>query len=311
MKLALFLGCQIPARLMQYEAASRAVVASLGLDVADIEEFNCCGYPLRNISFKACILLSARNLALAERKQRDIVSLCQCCFGTLAKVNRMLQEDSQLRNEINETLEQEGLTYKGSVQVKHLLQVLYHDVGVDALRERVKRRYEGLRVATHYGCHVLRPSSVVQFDDPVNPTLFDRLVEVTGARSVQWPMRLECCGAPLRGINDELSTQLTTKKIEDGKRAGSQCLCVACPYCHIQFETVQDTRAQEGNGGDALPVVLYPQLLGLCLGIGAEQLGLDMNKIRDTRIEESLVSGGGEENVTSPTKEKEAQKHAA
>ena len=186
MKLALFLGCQIPARLMQYEAASRAVLASLGLDVADVEGFNCCGYPLRNISFKACILLSARNLALAERKQRDIVSLCQCCFGTLAKVNRMLQEDSQLRNEINETLEQEGLTYKGSVQVKHLLQVLYHDVGVEALRERVKRRHEGLRVATHYGCHVLRPSSVVQFDDPVNPTLFDRLVEVTGARSVQF-----------------------------------------------------------------------------------------------------------------------------
>lgn len=293
MKLALFLGCQIPARLMQYEAASRVVLDSLGLDVVDIGEFNCCGYPLRNISFKACILLSARNLALAEQRQCDIVCLCQCCFGTLAKVDHMLQEDSQLRHEVNERLEQEGLAYRGSVQVKHLLQVLYHDVGVDALRDGVKRRYEGLMVATHYGCHVLRPSSVVQFDDPVNPTLFDRLVEVTGARSVEWPMRLECCGAPVRGINDALSTQVTTKKLEDGKRAGSQCLCVACPYCHMQFETVQDARSAEGNGGDPLSVLLYPQLLGLCLGIEPEQLGLEMNKIRGVRIEEFLGSARG------------------
>jgi heterodisulfide reductase subunit B len=282
---ALFLGCTIPARLQHYESAARAVLDRLDVGTIDIKEFNCCGYPLRNINFEAFVLLSARNLALAEKKGLDIITLCQCCFGTLKKAHVLLTGNESLRREVNAVLAKEGLHYEGGVEVWHLLQVLYHQVGVKTIKRHVMRPFAGLRIAAHYGCHVLRPSSVVQFDDPVSPTLFDELVKVTGAESVFWQRRLECCGAPLRGVNDELSTALTRKKLDDGMDAGADYLCVACPYCQIQFDTVQ------GGENHRLPSLLYPQLLGLCMGINKKALGLEANQVSLQGIEGFLAEG--------------------
>jgi len=279
MKYALFLGCTIPARVKQYESASRAVLKALNVGVVDIREFNCCGYPLRNIDFKAFVLLSARNLALAERDDLDIITLCQCCFGSLKKANHLLKEDASLRNEVNSHLEKEGLRYQGGIEVKHLLEVLYHDVGMTAIQKELTQMYEGLPIAAHYGCHILRPSQVVQFDDPVSPTIFDQLIEITGAHTIYWPQRLECCGAPLCGINDELSMDLSKKKLDSGRQLGAEYVCVACPYCHLQFDTVQERMFAGKQRSDRLPSILYPQLLGLCMGIDEKALGLEMNRI--------------------------------
>ena len=139
MKFALFLGCQIPVRLKQYETSSRAILERLGVELVDIEEFNCCGYPLRNIEFKAFLISSARNLALAEKKKLDVMTLCQCCYGSLKKADFLLKENASLRNEVNAILEREGLPYEGEVEVKHLLSVLHQEVGdrKSVVRERV------------------------------------------------------------------------------------------------------------------------------------------------------------------------------
>ena len=288
---ALFLGCTIPARLQEYESAARAVLEELDVRVIDIKEFNCCGYPLRNINFEAFTLLSARNLALAERQGLDVLALCQCCFGTLKKAQVLLREDEALRKAVNAVLAKEGLHYKQGVEVRHLLQVLYHEVGIKSIKKHIARPFAGLNIAAHYGCHVLRPSSVVNFDDPVSPTLFDELVEVTGAESVPWQRRLECCGAPLRGVNDELSMAMTRQKLEDGAQAGADYLCVACPYCQIQFDTVQSGMAAKGAGNHRLPTLLYPQLLGLCMGITEKALGLEANQVPAKGIEKFLAQG--------------------
>jgi len=289
MKYALFLGCNIPARLNQYETSSRAVLEKLGVGLVDIREFNCCGYPLRNIDFKVFLLSSARNLALAEKKSLNMMALCKCCYGSLKKADYLIKENASLRKEVNKSLEKEGLKYEGGVEVKHLLSVLYHEVGLASIKEKVTKAFKGLKIATHYGCHVLRPSQIVRFDDPVTPTLFDKLVEATGAESIDWPMRLECCGAPLWGINDELSIDLTLKKLNDGKRSGGDYICAACTYCHIQFDTVQKMILSQRNLNHPLPSILYPQLLGLSMGIDSETLGLKMNKISISGIEELLT----------------------
>jgi heterodisulfide reductase subunit B len=123
----------------------------------------------------------------------------------------------------------------------------------------------------------------------VAPSIFDQLVEATGAESVPWPMRLECCGAPLWGINDELSMDLTLKKLNDGKESGAKYLCVACPYCHLQFDTVQKKIIAQRGVNHPLPSILYPQLLGLSLGIDREILGLKMNQIPSSGIEKLLI----------------------
>ena len=174
------------------------------------------------------------------------------------------------------------------LEIKHLLSVLYHEVGIDAIKEKVVRPFQELKIATHYGCHALRPSEVVQFDDPVNPTLFDALVEATGAESIDWQARLDCCGAPLFGVNDDLSMDLMEKKVTNARESGAEYLCVGCPYCHIQFDTVQTMLHRERSGNHLLPPILYPQLLGLSLGIESHVLGLEMNRIEIAGIERHL-----------------------
>ncbi|MBW2569518.1 MAG: CoB--CoM heterodisulfide reductase iron-sulfur subunit B family protein [Deltaproteobacteria bacterium] len=279
MKYALFLGCNIPARVSQYEDSSRAVLEKAGVEIVDIRDFNCCGYPMRNSDRKSFILSSARNLALAEKEGLNILTLCKCCFGSLKNAEYLLKEDSNLHEEVNRTLAENGLKYEGRVEVKHLLSVLYHDVGIDALKSKLSVIYKNLKVATHYGCHALRPSRVTQFDDPVAPKIFDELVEITGAESIDWSEKLECCGAPLTGINDELSMGLTARKLESGRKAGADYLCSACPYCQMQFDAVQNMMISHNRNNDYLASILYSQLLGLCMGIDKETLGIGMNQL--------------------------------
>ena len=286
MEYAVFLGCNIPARLNQYETSTRAVLEKLGVGWVDIRDFNCCGYPLRNIDFKVFLLSSARNLALAEKRRLNVMALCKCCYGSLKKADYLMKDNASLRQEVNKTLEKEGLRYEGGVEVKHYLPVLYHEVGLTSIKEKVKKPFKGLKIATHYGCHALRPSQIVQFDDPVSPSLFDQLVEVTGAESITWPMKLECCGAPLWGIHDELSTDLTLKKLKNGRESGADYVCAACTYCQIQFDTVQQMILSRRGLNHPLPSILYPQLLGLSMGIDSGTLGLKMNKIPISEIEQ-------------------------
>lgn len=279
MKYAFFLGCNIPARLEQYESASRAVLSRLGVGLIDYRDFTCCGYPLRNVDRKAYLLSAAGNLALAERDGVNILSLCKCCFGSLKEAQYLLGGSETLRREINDLLKPRDLAYEGRVEVKHLLSVLYHDVGLDALKKKMTRKMKDLKIATHYGCHALRPSKVTQFDDPVAPTLFDELVRATGAESVEWSEKLNCCGAPLMGINDRISMDLTQKKLDSGRESGADFLCTACPYCQLQFDQVQSMMASDGATGGSLPSILYAQLLGLCMGVDEKVLGLRKNQV--------------------------------
>ena len=285
MKFALFLGCNIPARLSQYESSARAVLERLNVTLVDIKEFNCCGYPVRNFDHEAFVLSSARNFALAAQQGLDIICLCKCCYGSLKKASFLLKEDASLRERINSRLAGEGLKYEKHVETKHLLSVLFNDVGVDAIKAKIQRPFKDLKIATHYGCHALRPSKVVEFDDPVNPTIFDRLVEATGAKSVDWQSKLECCGAPLFGVNDNLSMDLTEKKLAGGKESGAAYLCTACPYCQMQFDTVQKMISKARGTNHELPSVIYSQLLGMSMGIENGRLGLDQNQVKLDKLQ--------------------------
>jgi heterodisulfide reductase subunit B len=276
---AFFIGCQIPARIPQYESASRAVLERLGVELKDYPLFNCCGYPMRNASATAFVLSAARNIALAEDAGLDMLVLCKCCFGSLKAAEHLLEKDAALKEEINAHLKKHDLRYSGTIQIRHLLSVLFHDVGLDAIRKQVLQLFENLNIAAHTGCHALRPSKVTRFDNPISPVVFDSLVELTGARPVRWEAALECCGAPLTGVNDSLSGDLTTKKLDSAKGAGAGFLCTACPYCQLQFDTVQEILMSERKRPRALPSILYPQLLGICMGIDDGKLGLGMNRI--------------------------------
>lgn len=261
-----FPGCQINPALPQYGRSTRAVMAALDIELVD-RELNCCGYPMRDQDLTASILAAARNLALTARAGLALMTPCQCCYGQLKHADYWLREKQDLRRYVNTILQDEGLAWEAGIGVYHLLQVLFEDIGVETIRARIRRPLQGLKIAAHYGCHALRPGRVVQFDNPLAPTLFEKLVEATGATAVDWPLRLECCGHPLKGKNDPLSLKLMERKIEDARQSGAQLLTTACTYCQIQFDAVHSARGLEAPNGPDLPAVLYSQILGRAMGL--------------------------------------------
>jgi len=278
LKFALFSGCKIPFHLPQYERATRAILNVLEVELTDLE-FNCCGYPVRHRSFEAFILAAARNIAMAEAKGLDILTPCKCCFGSLKHAAFWLKENKSLREKTNRLLGRENLKWEGNIRIRHLLSVLAEDVGIEAIHKKIKRSYQGLKIAAHYGCHALRPANVVGFDNPLAPTIFERLLAVTGARSVDWPRRLDCCGNPLWEKNNGLSLYLMHQKLEDAAQSGAQAICTACTYCQIQFDAIRADHLVDNSFRRQLPAILYPQLLGLCLQLPRESLGLGENKL--------------------------------
>jgi len=216
--------------------------------------------------------------------------MCKCCYGSLKKAEHFLKQDPDLKAEINRILAKEHLECKNNVPVKHLLSVLYHDVGLERLKENISKAYSGLQIAVSYGCHALRPSTVTGFDDPVSPKIFDELVEATGAFSVEWTRKLDCCGAPLTGINDRLAMDMARKKIESAREAGAQFICTACPYTHLQFDGVQMRMSAQSENSEPLAPILYSQLLGLCMGIDEITLGISKNEIDLSRITSFLMT---------------------
>lgn len=275
---ALFLGCKIPASLPQYESAARAVLGQLGASLSTLPEFGCCGYPLRNIDQKAFVLSSARNIALAEKQGLDLLTLCQCGYGTLRMADHLLKENGALLKETNSLLSREGLRYQGTTRIAHFLSVLFHDIGVETIRAQIRQPFVNLKVAPHYGCHALRPSRVMRFDHPASPRLFEQLVEVTGAQSVAWPLKSACCGGPLKGTDDTMSLDFAESKLEDAAQAGAHCVATACPYCQIQFDTVPHRMRFERGDIRVLPALLFAQLLGLALGLDRHILGMQLNQ---------------------------------
>ncbi|WP_243546639.1 CoB--CoM heterodisulfide reductase iron-sulfur subunit B family protein [Pseudodesulfovibrio tunisiensis] len=278
MKYAYFPGCKVAHHLPQYGLSVESVCRALDIELVHIE-FNCCGWPVRHESFEASIYSAARNLALAEDAGLSILTPCKCCFGSLKHAVSRLAHGGRLAGGTAELLDRDGLSLPDRPEVFHLLTVLAKHVGIDTLRGRVSRPLAGLAVACHYGCHALRPGDVTGFDDPLAPTIFERVVAALGAEPVNWDLRLECCGHPLRGRDDVISEALMRRKLEDAQTAGAQIVATACTYCQMQFDTERDRLDWRDPLRSAPPAVLISQLVGLALGLDSDCLGLGKNRI--------------------------------
>jgi heterodisulfide reductase subunit B len=286
LKYLLFLGCSIPYRVSAYEISTRKVAQKLGLELLEMPDYNCCGLPLDPVEHDLMLTLAARNLCIAEKQGLNIMTLCPGCAGTLRKVNKMLKEDKKMREKVNGYLNQIGLEFKGTVEVKHLMQVLAEDVGFERIKNAVQRPLSKLSVAEHNGCHVLRPTKYIGFDDPESPVMLKRLIEATGAKCLDYMDETECCGAPIVGVNDQIPLQLTREKLSHVKEVGAQMLITVCPFCHMMFDTNQMRIERLFNEVYGIPVLHYSQLLGLAMGFTPEELAL-----KELRVDASKLVG--------------------
>jgi len=217
--------------------------------------------------------MAAYNLALAEEKGLDILALCNGCVNSLKKANFLLKKNEDLKSEVNEILAKTGKEYKGTIEVKHLVQIFYEDIGIEKLKKKIKNPLK-LKVASHTGCHLIKPSYAMQFDDPEQPKILDELIEVTGAKSVDYMYKNMCCGQPIRGVNDEVSLKIAKEKLTHIKEANADCMITICPACNIQYDLGQLEIKSKFKEEYNIPVLHYPELLGLALGIDKKELGI-------------------------------------
>ena len=284
LKYLLFLGCAIPYRVVSYEISARKVAAKLGVELVEMPDYNCCGLPLDPADHDIMLTLAARNLCIAEKQGLNIMTLCPGCAGTLRKVNKILKEDKNLRETINEYLKDTGLEFKGTIEVKHLMQVLAEDVGMVRIKEKIQKPLSNLSVAEHNGCHVVRPQKLIGFDDPENPTILKNLIEVTGAKCLDYMDKTECCGAPIVGVNDKIPLSLARDKLSHIKAVKAQALITVCPFCHMMFDSNQSRIEKMFNETYGMPVLHYPQLLGLAMGFTPEELAMKELRVDASRV---------------------------
>jgi len=280
-----FLGCLIPYRLVSYEVSARRVLERLDVRLIEMPEFNCCGFPFAPANYELTLCLAARNLCQAEQKELSILTLCNGCFATLNETNKLLEEDGKLRERINGYLSRIGMEFKGGTTVKHLVHMLTEDVGLERLKEHVSIPLTGLRVAQHTGCHIVRPAKVVGHgDNPEDPKMLKDLIRVTGAECVDYMDEAECCGGPIIGVNEDVPFDLTREKLERVKAAGAQALITVCPSCHMMYDFNQPRIERAFNQKLGIPVLHYTQLLGLAMGIPAEELKLNQLRVKPTDL---------------------------
>ncbi len=277
---AVFWGCQIPARLPFIEKTIRLVLQRAGIELVDLPGFTCCPEKslVQGYSEEAWILAAARNLALAEQSGLPLLTPCNGCYSTLKTVLGDIRDSVELRAKVTARLREIGLELRGEVKVKHLIEVLHDDLTTDRIKKLVTRPLSGMRIAVHYGCHMMRPASRLRFDDPLHPEKYDLLVKALGAEAVQYETKMLCCGSALgnAGSQEEAAMMLRRKLMDLKGRADA--LTVVCPACFIQYDQRQFILQRQGEGLN-IPVFTYPELLGLAMGIPGEELGLREHRI--------------------------------
>ena len=275
-----FWGCTIPNRFPFLEKSMRLVLGKLGVRFKEIEGFTCCPekFLVMTLSEEAWHLTAARNLALAEREGADLLVPCNGCYSTFRQAISDFAADAGLRHMVKERLAQIGLDYDFKTGVHHVVEVLHDSLGPAVIARKVERPMAGMVIAPHYGCQVLRPWPVVRLDDALHPVKLDRLIEAIGARSLDYPLLLNCCGESLsRTGNSRESEEVARDKLLEVDSMGADAISVICPACFQQFDTVQSILQREIEGFN-VPVFFYTELLGLALGIEASEMGFDMHR---------------------------------
>jgi heterodisulfide reductase subunit B2 len=273
-KYAYYPGCSLEKTQRGYDESVREVFKALDQELIEIDDWNCCGATMyMSVKETVSLAVSARNLALAERMGMEILAPCSSCFTTLSKTNRILNQIPEMHRDVNEALAEGGLSYSGKVRVRHPLDVLMNDIGVEAVRAKCQRNLNGLKIAPYYGCQIVRPDKT--FDDRENPMLLDRLLGACGGEMVYFPMKLRCCGGMLMTTFEETALKLNKELLECASENGADVVVTTCPLCHMNLEAYQGKINSHFNTNINIPILYFTQLLGIALGLSVKKLGLD------------------------------------
>ena len=271
---AYFPGCSLSATGVAYDESLRTLFRLLNLKLEELPDWNCCGATsYMSIDEGSAFLLSARNLSIAQQMgASELLAPCAACYLVLRKTQDYVERHPQIGAKVSKSLERAGLTKMNGVRVRHPLEVLYNDIGVDRIKKLAVRKWRGGRIACYYGCQAVRPYDEV--DKPHNPTRMDELLEAVGAPTVDYALKTKCCGGSLTGTLHEVGLRLNYILLKEAARKGAEAIVTLCPLCQFNLDVYQAEIAKQSGERFDMPVLYFTQVLGWALGGESKELGL-------------------------------------
>ena len=290
-------GCSAKSNGRAFEESLRAVFRALDVPLHDLDDWNCCGATAyMSVDEVQAFTLAARNLALAEHQEAgppqapvQIMAPCSACYLVLSKTQRYIGEHPELARQVDAGLHAVGLKHKGRVKIRHPLDVLVNDIGLERIGKLVKKKLTGLKIASYYGCQVVRPFAT--FDDPWKPTTMDRLVEALGATPVKWPLKTRCCGGTLIGTIPDVGLRLSHILLKEALRREADMMVTVCPLCQFNLECYQGEMGRMLNDPVRLPVLYLTQLMGMAFDIPDVTLGMQRLFVPPARVPAAQEGG--------------------
>lgn len=290
MKYTYYPGCSLTASAIGYDMSARAVSQTLGVELIDLDDWNCCGATAyTSIKEIQAFSICSRNLALAQAQERDLVAPCSACYTTMRKTNTYLREYPEVREKVTKALSAVGLTYDGGVKVIHLVEVFASANNImDTLAGKVKNILTGLKVASYHGCQLVRP--VDGFDDPEYPRTLDMLMTTLGAEAVPYPLTSRCCSGSMIVTRREIALGHIYKLLRCAVDNEAQCIVTACPLCHLNLDGYQGMVNKKFKTNFNIPILYFPQLVGIALGFKPKELGINRNFVSAGKLLAPYVS---------------------
>jgi len=287
---AYYPGCTLKTTGKAFEQSAFAIAKVLDIQMREIERWNCCGtvFSLTTDDTMHHIATIRNMIRVEEMGESEVLTLCSMCYNTLKRANEFISSDPVRLSELNDFMYKEELKYSGKVKVRHLLEILRDDVGWDGLREKVTNPLEDIKVASYYGCALVRPEGA-GVDNLEDPSVMEDLVRALGAKPVNWPSRLECCGSYQTLANKDLVLERTEHIVSSARESGADLIILSCPLCEFNIGTRQAEVAERSYGFKGLPVLYFTQLMGLAMGIDPGDLGITDERVL-ARLKEKVES---------------------
>lgn len=284
MKISYYPGCSLKSTAKEYQMSTEAVCKKLGIELFEIEDWNCCGaLEVSSLNPTLSLILPARNLKIASERSDKLVIACNACLNNLLTVQHKMSEDKKLKEKISKTLD-----YKfREIEIIHLLDFIWNEAGLEKIEECVEKPLNGLKTVSYYGCLSVRPSKIIKSDDPDNPTRLDEIVSALGGEPLEFTSKTKCCGGGLLLTYRETALKLTEEILTEADQRGAQCILVTCPLCHMTLETLTDK--VKTSSGRKIPILFFTQLMGLSFGIEPAELGLHKNLVSPREIIDFII----------------------
>ena len=272
MKYAYYPGCSAESTARDHHMSILEVAGALDIDMAELKGWTCCGStPAHHTDRLLSLSLPAANLLKVQETGLSMVVSCAACFNRMKVANHEIRTNPDIKKQVANTL---GEQYDGSVEIRHFIEILLEDIGIDRIQNAFTHSLNDLKVVSYYGCLLVRPHEVTGFDDPENPTSMDQLVKAMNGEALDWPHKVECCGGGFALSRPDIVIELSDSILGMAEAAGAQCITVACPMCQVNLDLRQKDINSKKNKNYNLPIVYITQLLGLCLGISPKKLGI-------------------------------------